>query len=181
LRTVNLPGVELRESAVLVPLFFRGSEPHALFTRRPMTLRHHAGQISFPGGGRDAHDESLLHTALREAHEEVGIVAREVLVLGRLDELPTPTYFRISPFVGAVSGEGRWRSSSEVEELIEVPLRAFLEPARQRTEVREVMGRGHEVYYYDVGPHTIWGATAHMVRELMNILVDLPAAQELRK
>ena len=76
-------------AAMMVPLFVRGSSHHLLFTRRPKTLRHHAGQISFPGGGRESHDETPLHTALRETQEELGIPPDRVELLGILDEIPT--------------------------------------------------------------------------------------------
>ena len=88
-RTVDLPGLVLREAAVLVPVFERDGTPHVLFTRRPPTLRTHADQYSFPGGGRDAEDATPLHTALRETEAELEVDRRHVRVLGMLDEVPT--------------------------------------------------------------------------------------------
>jgi 8-oxo-dGTP pyrophosphatase MutT (NUDIX family) len=166
-KLLNLPGLALRESAVLAPLFMREGVPCALFTRRPMTLRTHAGQISFPGGGRDAADATLLHTALRETHEELGIPPDRVEVLGMLDEIPTITEYRITPFVGVIPGDFKYVPSFEVEEVIEVPLAHLLDPAIHRTERWQVLGEERDVYFYDYGPHHIWGATARILRTFL--------------
>ena len=180
-RAVNLPGVTLRESAVLVPLLRRAGEPHLIFTRRPETLRQHAGQISFPGGSRDPEDSTPLHTALREAEEEIGIPRDRVEVLGALDELPTITQFRILPFVGVVPEDVQYRANpDEIAEIIEVPLRALLDPSIHRVERHVVLGRDREVYFFDYGPHTIWGATARIVRNLFEVAAELPAFAALR-
>jgi 8-oxo-dGTP pyrophosphatase MutT (NUDIX family) len=149
-RAVNLPGLTLRESAVLVP------------------LRSHAGQIAFPGGARDPEDETPLHAALREADEELGIPPHAVTVLGQLDEVPTLTEFRIAPFVGLVPASLPFRPSPhEVAEVFEVPLRHLLAPGVHRTEKREAAGRVWDVDFYPWGHHTIWGATARIVRNLL--------------
>lgn len=173
-RALNLPGLVLRESAVLVPLFLREGVPHVLFTKRPATLRTHAGQISFPGGTRDSADETPLHTALRETEEELGIPREGVEVLGLLDEIPTITEFRIAPFVGVIPGDGRYRpSADEIAEIIEVPVAHLLASNTPRVEQREVRGKLRDVYFYDYGPHVIWGATARILRDLLHILGGL--------
>lgn len=167
-RPLNLPGLVLRESAVLVPLFERRGEPHILFTRRPAHLRHHANQYSFPGGGRDPEDATPLHTALRETEEELGIHRSRVRVLGMLDEVPTVTSFRIQPFVGLIPGDGQYRPSvEEVAFILEVPLAALMNPSIRRTERRVVQGMEHEVDFYTYESHVIWGATARILRELL--------------
>jgi 8-oxo-dGTP pyrophosphatase MutT (NUDIX family) len=167
-RALNLPGVELREAAVLAPLFVRGGVPHALFTKRPKTLRNHGGQISFPGGGKDAEDLTLLHTALRETEEELGIPSDRVRVLGMLDEIPTITQFRVVPFVGVIPGDLAYRPNpEEIEEIIEVPIPHLLDPSIHRVENWRVSDEEHEVYFYDFGPHVIWGATARIVKNLL--------------
>jgi len=181
-RSVNLPGVSLRESAVLVPLFVREGQPHVLFTKRPETLRQHPGQISFPGGGREPDDATPLHTALRETREELGIAPERVEVLGRLDELPTITEYLIVPYVGVIPSDGVYeRSRDEVEEVIEVPLAHLLDMSHQRTERRRVFQQDRDVYFYDFGRHVIWGATAQIVRNLLHVAHDLPAVAALRK
>jgi 8-oxo-dGTP pyrophosphatase MutT (NUDIX family) len=170
-RPLNLPGLVLRESAVLVPLFERDGVPHILFTRRPAHLRTHANQFSFPGGGRDEEDPTPLHTALRETEEELGIERSRVRVLGMLDEVPTTTSFRIQPFVGVIPGDGQYRpSAEEVDFILEVPLAGLLDPAIRRTEKRTVRDVEYDVYFYTYDSHVIWGATA---RILYNLLTHL--------
>jgi 8-oxo-dGTP pyrophosphatase MutT (NUDIX family) len=174
-----LPGIVLRESAVLVPLFVRGGEPHVLVTRRPETLRTHAGQISFPGGSRDPEDDTPLHTALRETHEELGMPPDRVRVLGMLDEVPTLTGYRIIPFVGAIPADARYQpSADEIAEVIEVPLWHLMDPKRRRIEKRTALGREFDVYFYDYGEHVIWGATAHILTNLLQLAGDLLGAQK---
>lgn len=180
-RALNLPGLTLRESAVLVPFFQRGGVPHLLFTQRPLTLRQHAGQISFPGGSRDEADPTPLHTALRETEEELGLDPSGIEILGSLDELPTITQFRILPFVGVLpEGFSLRPNPHEIETVIEVPLTALLDPAKQRVETHPVLGAEREIYFYDYGPHVIWGATARIVRNLFAVAGDLPALAQLR-
>jgi len=172
-KTLNLPGLVLREAAVLVPLFIRG-EPQVLFTKRPENLRTHGGQISFPGGARDETDPTPLHTALREVQEELGIPPQHVEVLGMLDEIPTITQFRVVPFVGVIPPHFAYVANpGEIEEIIEVPLSHLLDPAYQRSEKREVFGRERDIYFYDYGKHVIWGATARILRDLLHVIPDL--------
>ncbi len=169
-RAVNLPGLVLREAAVLVPLLVREGSPHILFTKRPSTLRHHAGQYSFPGGSRDAEDTTPLHTALRETREELGIDVSGVRVLGALDEVPTLTEFRIQPFVGVIPNSLEYRPNpDEVEFIIEVPLAALMDPTLRRTERRSVRGVEYEVDFYTYGSHVIWGATGRILRDLLRL------------
>jgi 8-oxo-dGTP pyrophosphatase MutT (NUDIX family) len=177
-RAVNLPGLTLREAAVLMPLLVREGTPHVLVTRRPATLRHHAGQYAFPGGTRDAEDPSPLHTALRETREELGIDVSGVRVLGALDEVPTLTEFRIQPFVGVLpSGLAFQPNPEEVELIVEVPLRHFLDPSIRRTERRTVRGISYDVDFYTYGPHVIWGATGRILRNFFKHAGDLLAPQ----
>lgn len=173
-RAFQLPGVVLREAAVLVPLVRRGDVPHILFTKRPTTLRHHAGQYSFPGGSRDAEDASPLHTALRETREELGIDVSGVRVLGALDEVPTTTDFRIQPFVGVLPEGLEYRPNpGEVEFILEVPLPELMNPAIRRTERRSARGVEYEVDFYTYGTHVIWGATGRILRNLLRLTAGL--------
>ncbi|MBN1207626.1 MAG: CoA pyrophosphatase [Myxococcaceae bacterium] len=174
-RPLNLPGLMLRESSVLVPLFEREGVPHILFTRRPAHLRHHANQFSFPGGGRDPEDSTPLHTALRETEEELGIERTQVRVLGMLDEVPTTTAFRIQPFVGIIPSDGQYRpSAEEVAFILEVPLAGLRDPSLLRTEKRTVRGVEYDVHFYTYGSHVIWGATARILYNLLESISDLP-------
>ena len=173
-RALHLPGPVLREAAVLVPLLVREGSPHILFTKRPTTLRHHAGQYSFPGGSRDPEDTTPLHTALRETREELGIDVSGVRVLGALDEVPTLTEFRIQPFVGVIPQGLEYRPSpDEVEFVLEVPLSHLMDPAIRRTERRAVRGMEYDVDFYTYGTHVIWGATGRILRDLLRLASEL--------
>lgn len=173
-RPLNLPGLMLRESAVLVPLFEREGVPHIVFTRRPAHLRNHANQFSFPGGGRDAEDSTPLHTALRETEEELGIERSRVRVLGMLDEVPTITSFRIQPFVGVIPNDGQYRpSADEVDFILEVPLASLMDPSILRTEKRMARGVEYDLLFYTYNSHVIWGATARILHDLLEQLAQL--------
>lgn len=177
-RQLRLPGMELREASVLLPLYFSLGQPHILFTRRPETLRSHAGQISFPGGSRDPDDATPLHAALRETHEELGVPPEQVRVLGTLDEIPTVTGFRIQPFVGVVAESSRFAPSpEEVSELLVVPWRHLTDPANVRTERKVFWGKELDTYFFQWRDHVIWGATAHILQNLLHLAKDVPAWQ----
>ena len=175
-RQLNLPGLELRDSAVLAPFVVRGEEARLLFTLRPAHFRRHAGQVSFPGGVRDPEDPTTLHTALRELREELGVPERNVEVLGMLDEIPTTSEFRVVPYVGLLDPAVELRpDAGEIAELLEIPLSDLLVPGLRRTEKRFYRGAERDVYFYDVGRHTIWGATARILSNLLAVISGLPA------
>jgi 8-oxo-dGTP pyrophosphatase MutT (NUDIX family) len=175
-RQLNLPGLELRDSAVLAPFILRGDEPRLLFTLRPAHLRRHAGQVSFPGGARDAEDPTPLHTALREMREELGVPQESVEVLGMLDEIPTTSEFRVVPYVGLLDPSVQLHpDAGEIAELLEIPVSDLLVPGLRRTEKRFYRGAERDVYFYDVGRHTIWGATARILSNLLAVISGLPA------
>lgn len=178
-KLLNLPGLELRDSAVLVPLVERGGAPHVIFTRRLETLRSHGGQYSFPGGATDPEDPTPVHTALRETEEELRIPRAAVKVIGMLDELPTITQYRIRPVVGVVPSELAYEPSpEEIAEVVEVPLLRLLDPASTRTERWMLRGAARDVFLYDYQGHVIWGATARIVRNFLEVIADVPALRE---
>jgi 8-oxo-dGTP pyrophosphatase MutT (NUDIX family) len=156
------------DSAVLAPLYEDAAgELHAVFTQRRHDLSRHAGEISFPGGRRDAGEE-LMTTALREAHEEIGLPPGDVEVAGALEPTPTlVTSYAIYPFVGVISEpEADWiLSAAEVAEVLQLPLRALRDGAGERRLVRK--GIPFRTPTYEVGPHLIWGATARIVGDLL--------------
>jgi 8-oxo-dGTP pyrophosphatase MutT (NUDIX family) len=155
------------DSAVLAPLYAAADgELHAVFTRRRDDLRRHAGEISFPGGRQDA-GETLMQTALREAHEEVGLPPEAVDVLGALE--PTPTFvtnYAIYPFVGLIEPGFEWvLGETEVAEVLDFSLAELRATAGERRLVRK--GIPFRTPTYEVGPHLVWGATARIVGDLL--------------
>jgi 8-oxo-dGTP pyrophosphatase MutT (NUDIX family) len=183
LREVLLPtelaaAIEVRASiqaAVLVPLHMKRGVLHAVFTRRHHELPRHAGEISFPGGRRDAEDADLMATALRETHEEVGLPAESVELIGALEPIPTiVTGYAIHPFVGIVPSNFRWKPSDrEVAEVIDLPLPAVAAGYQRRRLVRR--GAAIRTDTYVVDQHMIWGATARIVSDLLDRIGPLAA------
>jgi 8-oxo-dGTP pyrophosphatase MutT (NUDIX family) len=161
-------------AAVLVALFLAGEtgEPHLVLTRRRADLKRHAGEISFPGGRRDAEDTDLAATALREAEEEIGLAPAEVKLLGELP--PTSTFatnYLIHPFVGLIRQGVAWRlSPREVDAVLELPLQALRE-GRTRTRL-ERRGISFETDAFLVDEHLIWGATARILEDLLGELAS---------
>ncbi len=165
---VVLPaGRELRPAAVLVGLIDRGAGLHVVLTKRSSRLKHHPGQIAFPGGKVDAADADVTAAALREAWEEVGLRPEQVEVLGHLPAHETVTSFTVTPVLGLIrDGFDPVAEPGEVEEVFEVPLAHLADPANYLVQSRR--WRGQRRYYHTVpwGPYYIWGATARMLRGL---------------
>jgi 8-oxo-dGTP pyrophosphatase MutT (NUDIX family) len=156
-----------KEAAVLVPLYLdAGERLHAVFTRRRHDLRRHAGEISFPGGRRDE-GESLTGTALREAHEEIGLPPADVELLGALP--PTPTFvtnYAIYPFVGLIEHGFEWVvAHAEVAEVLELALDDLRAGYGERRLIRR--GIAFKTPTYEAGGHVIWGATARILGDLL--------------
>ncbi len=161
-KNFDAAGAQLREASVLAPVFLRGGAPWTLVTKRPENLRKHPGQISFPGGGREAHDITPLHTALRETEEELGIPRAQVDVLGLLGAMPVISGYYVTPFVGAVpDGLVLKPSAQEIAQVLEVPLLEL------RNEQREFFGSLRDSWVWGSGEHAIWGATWRMLCELL--------------
>jgi 8-oxo-dGTP pyrophosphatase MutT (NUDIX family) len=167
-----LPPV-LTSAAVLIPVIDRATGLSVLFTERASTLRHHGGQISFPGGRLDPGESSPVDAALREAEEEVGLARSTVEVLGRLPDHLIFTGYRVTPVVGLVQPAEQYvPESSEVASVFEVPFEYLLDLGNYRNRSRTLGGREVEVYEIPYLGHTIWGATAGMVRNLYEVLTD---------
>jgi 8-oxo-dGTP pyrophosphatase MutT (NUDIX family) len=163
----------LRPASVLLPLVERGSELRLILTRRAALLKHHPGQVAFPGGKQDPEDASPLAAALREAHEEIGLDPGDVGIVGRLDMHETVTGFMMAPFVGLVDvGFRPVIDRSEVDEVFEVPLSFVLDPANYQVHAREWRGRVRRYYAIPYGPHYIWGATARILRVFADRMLD---------
>lgn len=158
-------------AAVLIPLLCKEGEWHVLVTQRTQTVEHHKGQISFPGGACEPEDVDLQATALRETFEEIGVPSQAVEILGALDDFPTITGFVVTPFVGVIPYPYAYRTNQhEVEAIVEVPLSFLRDPAKLHVEEREYLGHVYDVLFWDYGPYTIWGATAHMLKGFLDLV-----------
>ncbi len=165
-----------RTAAVLVPLLDL-PEPEVVLTRRADHLPHHAGQISFPGGAAEKGDLTAVHTAMREAWEEIGLPAERTTPIGFLDRMDTISDYRVLPVVALVEAPVVWSPDhSEVAEVFTVPLRAAVDRSRFEPRIVERAGMSYTVHYLQWGPHTIWGATAAM---LLNLATRLERAGEI--
>jgi len=161
----------LSRAAVLVPLFEKKEECHLLFTKRTERVKYHKGQISFPGGMVDKEDRDLEMTARRESYEEIGLKEDDLEILGALDDIVTVTQFIVTPFVGYFPYPYSYQVSDiEIAELIEVPLSHLLAPGCFAE--REISQGDHQdvVSCYQYGEHIIWGATARILKQFLDLL-----------
>ena len=160
----------LRPAGVLVPLCARNGEVRVVLARRTEHVPHHKGQVCFPGGSQDPEDADLFATALREAGEELGIREESVELLGAMEPVPTVTGFFIQPYVVRIPEEtGFSLDDFEMAEVFEVPLSVFTEYDRYRCAETTFLGEEYQVYFFDYGPHTIWGATAKILHRLAEL------------
>ena len=157
-----------KRAAVLIPIVDYSGGQCLLFTRRTAHLRHHSGQVAFPGGRGEEHDRTPEETALRESLEEVGLEPARVQVIGRLDDLhASVSGFRITPVIGFVDGPVELKPDpNEVAEVFEVPFRFLMDSANHAQETRQTDRGTRIVNVIQYGSHRIWGATASIVLEL---------------
>jgi len=162
----------LTASAVLIPIYCRDGEYHILFTKRSETVKNHKGQISFPGGAYEDGDGSLLNTALRESAEEIGLRASDVEVLGELDDtVTTVSSYIVSPFVVVIPWPYQFKvDEREIERIIEVPISALLDKSCLREETSVEDGEAVSQYFYHYRGDVIWGATARILTQFLDIL-----------
>jgi dephospho-CoA kinase len=162
-------GKGLTPAAVLIPLYHEAGECYLVLTKRTETVNHHKGQISFPGGTWQPEDRSLMHTALRECWEEIGLQASDVQILGEMDDTATHiTNFVITPFVGAIPRPHHFTPDPrEVEEVICVPLKVLLDKGNFREEMELIGDEEVPQYFYHYGDRVIWGATARILKQFL--------------
>lgn len=173
----RLPPSELRQAAVLVPLYVEAGELWTVLTKRTDTLPSHRSQIAFPGGGRELKEDPWA-AALRETQEEIGLDPRVVLKLGELDEVESPMGFRVIPCVGAIPYPHQLEpSEAEIAEVFNLPLTAFANP--RLVEEREVLinGMKRNILIYHIGNRQIWGMTARILQNLL-VRVGLESEEE---
>jgi 8-oxo-dGTP pyrophosphatase MutT (NUDIX family) len=161
------PGRVLRPAAVLIAIERTASGGRVLLTKRSSKLKHHPGQIAFPGGKLDPDDADLKAAALREAWEEVGLPPQKVRIIGQLPCHETVTGFQVTPFVAELRGPFiPVTEAGEVEDVFTVPLAHLLDRAQFTIERRRWRGVWRQYYVVPYGPYYTWGATARMLRNL---------------
>jgi 8-oxo-dGTP pyrophosphatase MutT (NUDIX family) len=162
----------LTPAGVLIPIFDRAeSGLSVLLTQRSAELKHHAGQISFPGGRMEPDDADISATALRETHEEVGIASESISVVGYLAPMPTISGYAVTPIVGFVDTSVSPKvDHNEVEFSFEVPLEYLLNSDNRRVVARELHGKTLPMAEFHFEGHRIWGATAMMIIQFIKVL-----------
>lgn len=168
--SVNSDG--LIEAAVAILVYPKPDSLTIILNKRTDRVEHHKGEISFPGGGRDPEDDSILDTALRETQEEMGIAPEDIEIIAQLDQVSTRSGFSITPFVGIIPPDYDFEVSNiEIAEVLEVPIESLLDTENQ---VEDDRVWGDEIpskqYSYLYGSHIIWGATARIITQLLDIL-----------
>jgi 8-oxo-dGTP pyrophosphatase MutT (NUDIX family) len=162
----------LKPAGVLVPIIERHEGLTVLLTQRSAELKHHAGQVSFPGGRMEEHDEDVEAAALRETHEEVGIASHHVSVMGYLRTMPTITGYAVTPVVGLVSANAELRiDKTEVEYAFEVPLSFLLDTSNDVRTMWDAENRKVPMVEFHWEKERIWGATAFMILALRQTLI----------
>lgn len=162
---------KLRPAGVLVGVFERGGEARVILTKRSSRLKHHPGQIAFPGGKQDDGDDGPVGAALREAQEEIGLPSEIADVLGTLPSHETVTGFAVTPVLCWVRQSfDPVLEKQEVDEIFDIPLAALIDPARFVIEARDWRGMKRSYYAVPWGPYYVWGATARILRGLADRL-----------
>ena len=162
-----------RESAVLIPAHEVNGQIHLLFTQRPFHLKHHPGQICFPGGKVIEQDESYTHTALRETEEEIGLHSRSINVLGLLPFQHTYTGFRVIPVIALLNDVSQLKpDKNEVSRCFSISINEFLIPENRSIIKTSQKGINYEVLILRGNNEYIWGITASIIDVLINKISD---------
>ena len=164
-------------AAVMVLLYSKDGDYCVLLNKRSQEVEHHKGEISFPGGATDPVDRDPLDTALRETEEEMGIRRDDIIVLGEMDEVATRSRFRVRVFAGALRQAGghsyQFRpSADEIAEIVEFPVAALLDPGSVRVDTHWEAQGTKNVHSYAHGKHLVFGATARILQQFLQLLED---------
>ena len=167
----TLADPSLTPAAVLLTLYAKDGEYCILLHKRSEQVEYHKGEISFPGGTQDKEDRDPLDTALRETEEEMGILREDVTILGELDEVATNSGFLIRVYVGTIEYPYPFKPSNlEIAEVLEVPIAVLQDPANRRAESRWDHGQLTTSYAYAYKDHLIFGATARILQQFLELL-----------
>ena len=169
----SLADPSLTPAAVLLALYQKDGQYCILLHKRSEQVEYHKGEISFPGGTQDPEDRDSLETALREAEEEMGIQREDVTILGELDEVATNSGFLIRVYVGTIEYPYPFKPSNlEIAEVLEVPITVLQDPANLRVESRWDQGQLTTSYAYAYDQHLIFGATARILQQFLELLAN---------
>jgi 8-oxo-dGTP pyrophosphatase MutT (NUDIX family) len=168
----------LRKAAVLIGLIQRESGLSVILTKRASHLRHHPGQIAFPGGKVEDDDASLYHTAVREAHEEIGLNPVHVTLIGQLAPLPTISGYQVTPILASVNPSATYViDRNEVDEVFEVPLDTLLYKENLIQFNFLINAQPHPVFALPFQNHLIWGMTGQIIEAMSRKYCHLFPAQ----
>lgn len=174
-RVAHLSPDSLRKAAVLIPCVDRANGLSVILTKRAAHLKHHPGQISFPGGKFEPEDRCLSNTALREAQEEIGLKPSQVRLVGQLPPLTTISRFSITPFMSIVDANYRSKiDANEVESIFEVPANYLFNPQNLFMKRIHLKGTTHQIFAINYQKHFIWGVTAQIIQSLQCQLNIVP-------
>ncbi|MEZ9298814.1 coenzyme A pyrophosphatase [Vibrio splendidus] len=172
-RVSHISGEQLRKAAVVVGLVEREDGLHVIFTKRAAHLKHHPGQVSFPGGKHELSDPSMQFTALRELHEEVGIRSDQVKIVGQLPALSTISKFSVTPIVAMVDPDYKAIiDENEVASIFEVPATYVLDQAKLHSHTVNFKKIKHRIFAMPFEEHLIWGVTAQIIQSLQQHVVQ---------
>ncbi|KOE77824.1 CoA pyrophosphatase [Vibrio aestuarianus] len=172
-RVAHLSSSSLRRASVLVGFVEREAGLYVVLTKRAAHLKHHPGQISFPGGKYEEWDHSLYQTAIREAEEETGIKASQIEILGHLPELVTVSKFSVTPVVAFIQPDYQAKlDDNEVEELFEVPANYLFDRTKLYSGLFQVKNQAHRVFAIPYQQHFIWGMTAQIIQALQTHIIS---------
>lgn len=164
-----------KQAAVLIPFVPRNDSFNIVLTRRANHLKHHPGQVAFPGGRHETSDVDLIATAIRETKEETGILCKRSHILGQLPSLPTLSGYMVTPFLSTIAPDYKPKlDPNEVDQLFEVPIHYLLNPVNMRTQQFRIKGNLHNIYSIPFNNYSIWGATAQIIKVLSNQLWHEP-------
>ncbi len=164
----------LKSAAVLIALVNNTDEMNisglqVLLTKRASHLKHHPSQISFPGGKVEPTDKNLIHTALREAQEEIGLSPEAVTIIGQLPNYEVISGYQVTPIVAIIDSPQYYqKDANEVDEIFQVPLQHLLQPENHRSIISYRNGDHHNVHFFPYKHYNIWGATAAMLKDLVD-------------
>ncbi len=163
----HYPKHSLRKASVLIGFVEREEGLNVVLTKRAEHLKHHPGQISFPGGKYEQSDQNLFNTAIREAEEEIGLRASDITTFGRLPEITTISQFSVTPIMAFINPA--YQASidpNEVEEVFEVPADHLLDKSKLYTGVFQIKNQPHRIFAIPYQRHFIWGMTAQIIQAL---------------